>query len=53
MRINEACRLLLAEKRKIIDIAESVGYTDIKFFNELFKKYTGSTPREYRSLGKS
>jgi YesN/AraC family two-component response regulator len=52
VRINEACRLLLSEKRKILDAASSVGYTDIKFFNELFKKYTGSTPREYKRLAK-
>lgn len=52
MRINEARRLLSESNDKIIDIAESVGYSDIKFFNSLFKKYTGKTPREYRKLSR-
>ncbi|MBQ7821329.1 MAG: helix-turn-helix domain-containing protein [Clostridia bacterium] len=50
MRINEARRLLFESNAKIIDIAEHVGYSDIKFFNTLFKKLTGKTPREYRLL---
>lgn len=53
MRINEARRLLSESNKKIIDIAEIVGYSDIKFFNSLFKKYTGKTPREYRKLSRS
>ncbi|MBO7148330.1 MAG: helix-turn-helix domain-containing protein [Clostridia bacterium] len=52
MRINEARRLLYESNMKIIDIAEYVGYSDIKFFNTLFKKFTGKTPREYRALSK-
>jgi AraC-like DNA-binding protein len=52
MRINEARKLLYETNMKIIDIAEYVGYSDIKFFNALFKKFTGKTPREYRMLSK-
>jgi AraC family L-rhamnose operon transcriptional activator RhaR len=33
---------------KVIVIAQKVGYNDIKHFNEVFKKLTGMTPREYK-----
>ncbi|WP_179281043.1 AraC family transcriptional regulator [Paenibacillus sp. XY044] len=48
IRIQEACRLLRSTHRRIHDISAAVGYTDIAFFNGLFKKITGTTPREYR-----
>ncbi|MBN2983116.1 AraC family transcriptional regulator [Cohnella algarum] len=48
VRINEACRLLKTSRRKIADIASAVGYQDTPFFNGLFKKITGVSPREYR-----
>jgi AraC family L-rhamnose operon transcriptional activator RhaR len=50
LRIEEACSLLMEKDRKIIDIAESVGYRDLKFFNRLFKKITGKTPSGYRKF---
>lgn len=52
LRVEEACRLLNDDTLKIIDIAEKVGYRDLKFFNKIFKKITGKTPREYRSAHK-
>ncbi|MBB3126618.1 AraC family L-rhamnose operon transcriptional activator RhaR [Paenibacillus rhizosphaerae] len=48
IRIQEACRLLRSTPRRIHDISAAVGYADIAFFNGLFKKITGMTPREYR-----
>lgn len=48
IRIEEACKLLLDTDKKIIDVAYDVGYKDIKFFNQLFKKIVGKTPGEYR-----
>jgi AraC family L-rhamnose operon transcriptional activator RhaR len=48
VRINEACRLLRTTGRKVSDIASSVGYQDITFFNGLFKKKTGVSPRQFR-----
>ncbi|QHT63262.1 AraC family transcriptional regulator [Paenibacillus lycopersici] len=49
VRIREACRLLRATDRKISDIASAVGYQDIPYFNELFKRKNGVSPREYRN----
>lgn len=48
IRIEEACHLLRTTDKKVIDIAFEVGYMDIKYFNEIFKKKNGKTPREYR-----
>lgn len=50
LRIEEACNLLKETDMKIIDIAEDIGYSDIKFFNKLFRKITGKTPSQYRKL---
>lgn len=48
IRIEEACILLLDTDKKIIDIISEVGYRDIKFFNQIFKRKTGMTPSKYR-----
>lgn len=49
-RIEQSCRLLANTDKKIIDIAECVGYTDLKFFNVIFKRYMNMTPGKYRKL---
>lgn len=48
VRIKESCRLLSNTTNSIPEIALSVGYGDTKFFNQLFKRHLGLTPREYR-----
>lgn len=48
IRIEEACKLLKQTERKVIDIANDIGYKDIKHFNAIFKKITGKTPGGYR-----
>lgn len=50
LRMEEACRLLREKDWKVIEIAENVGYKDLKFFTKMFKKVTGKTPSEYRKL---
>ncbi len=47
-RMEEACRLLANTNRKIADIAQTVGYRDMKFFNRLFLRKLGVPPSEYR-----
>jgi AraC family L-rhamnose operon transcriptional activator RhaR len=49
LRMEKCCSLLLTTSDSISSIAQSVGYQDIKFFNRLFKKTTGMTPRQYRN----
>lgn len=51
-RIEQSCRLLANTDKKIIDIAECVGYADLKFFSKTFKKFMNMPPREYRRIYK-
>ncbi|MFV0344454.1 MAG: AraC family transcriptional regulator [Anaerocolumna sp.] len=48
LRIEEALSLLEKTDYKIIQIAQLVGYKDIKHFNETFKKFTNLTPSGYK-----
>jgi AraC family transcriptional regulator, L-rhamnose operon transcriptional activator RhaR len=48
LRMEEACRLLLQTDMKVVNIAEEVGYKDLKHFNELFKRIVGKNPSSYR-----
>jgi AraC family transcriptional regulator, L-rhamnose operon transcriptional activator RhaR len=50
VRIEKSCELLAGSDMSVADIAESVGYADLKFFNNLFKKMIKMSPREYRKL---
>lgn len=47
-RIEQSCRLLANTDKKIIDIADCVGYGDLKFFTTVFKRFVKMSPREYR-----
>lgn len=48
-RIEKAKLILDESPAKISEVASHVGYTDMKYFSQLFKRYTGFTPSEYRS----
>lgn len=49
VRIHESCRLLLNTTKKISEIAELVGYTNIDHFHAIFKQEMNTTPRQFRS----
>lgn len=44
--------LLRLTDMRINDIAAKAGYNDVSYFISIFKKYTGVTPKEWRSLAK-
>lgn len=46
-RTLAAIEIMEAGTYKIYEIAEMVGYTDVKYFSSVFKKVTGRTPSEY------
>lgn len=51
LRLTEAARLLHEkESATIAEIAYSVGYSNISYFNKLFKEEYGCTPKSFRSL---
>lgn len=49
LRLERAKQLLLNSKLKLADIAERIGYQDIRHFAQLFRKKYGETPSEYRN----
>jgi AraC-like DNA-binding protein len=51
LRLTEAARLL-AEKSgaAVAEIAYSVGYSNVSYFNKLFKEEYGCTPKSFRTL---
>lgn len=48
LRIREAKRLLAQNNDRISDVVGPSGFNDVKYFNRIFKKVTGMTPKEYR-----
>lgn len=48
LRLAEAERLLAEGKTNISEIAYSVGYSNVSYFNKLFKKQFGCAPTQYR-----
>lgn len=49
-RMKAAAWQLLQTSQKVYQIAENVGYKDVKYFIRLFRKEYGSSPEEYRHL---
>lgn len=52
IRLNHAANLIMEGKHSIIEIAEMTGFSDAKYFREVFKKYYHISPTEYKK-GKS
>lgn len=50
LRINKSKELLCTDILSVQDVAEQVGYRDLKYFSRLFKKITGVSPSDYRKL---
>lgn len=48
VRLSKAKTFLERENKRIYQVAEAVGYSDVKYFNRVFKKEFGMTPEEYR-----
>ncbi|MDQ1913697.1 response regulator [Paenibacillus sp. GD4] len=48
-RIRRAMEMLDDSPIKISEVARRVGYEDVKYFSQLFKKISGKTPSEYRT----
>ncbi|MFB9279494.1 helix-turn-helix domain-containing protein [Cohnella cellulosilytica] len=47
-RMQRAMELLASTPTRIAEIAMAVGYEDVKYFGQMFKKFTGSTPSQFR-----
>lgn len=47
-RLDIATKYLLNTNNKVKDISGEVGFSSVNYFNTLFKKHFGMTPKEYR-----
>lgn len=46
-RMQRACEMLLSDKYNITEVCDRLGFNELKYFREVFKKYYGVTPSEY------
>ncbi len=53
VRIQKAKELLLTTDRNIYEIAAAVGYENIRYFSDLFRKIEGRTPSDFRRQKRS
>ena len=51
--IMDAKAQLRETSLSVKEIAYSLGFTNLSFFNKYFRQHTGMTPREYRRTSKS
>ncbi|TXK83807.1 response regulator [Paenibacillus sp. N3.4] len=49
-RIEMAKRLLEMPHYKVVDVGVTIGYQNYPYFTKIFKKMTGCSPTEYRSM---
>lgn len=52
-RMRKARSLLLETSDKVYEIASQVGYEDVPYFSQIFKKYYGMSPLDYKKRMKS
>ncbi|MDQ0059490.1 response regulator [Paenibacillus harenae] len=50
LRIDKAKTLMMNAQLRLYEIAQLVGYQDVKYFSRLFKRAVGVTPAEYRQF---
>ena len=47
LRMDKA-KGLLKKGYKVYEVSEMVGYNNQRYFTDIFKKYTGETPKNYQ-----
>lgn len=48
-RIAHARELLCCTTKMVYEVAYDVGFKDYRYFSQIFKKYTGQTPRQFQN----
>ena len=51
IRVEKSKVLLLSDNMSLVDIADNAGFYDQSYFNKVFKKITGVTPKKFRETG--
>lgn len=52
IRMEQACKLLEDNVLSVGEIAETVGYGDLKFFQKVFRENLGVSPGQFRKMSK-
>lgn len=47
VKLNRALILLISKKYTVTEVAELTGFSDPKYFREVFKKYYGESPKKF------
>lgn len=47
VKMNEACKLLKSKRFTVAEVSDKVGFSDPKYFTDIFKKQFKTTPSEY------
>lgn len=48
MKIQRAKTLLAGENKRVYEVCDYLGYSDVTYFTKLFKKYVNMSPNEYK-----
>lgn len=48
IRVNQSKRLMASGQLSFVDIANMIGFPDQSYFNKIFKRFTGQTPKKYK-----
>lgn len=51
MRVKQAQKRLVESNERISLIAQNLGFSSPSYFNTVFKRYTGTTPKQFREKG--
>lgn len=52
VRVREACKMLRYTGKSVTEISAATAFDDVCYFNRVFKRITGVSPREWRRQGK-
>lgn len=52
LRIRRACEIMLVSSMSISSVSEMVGYNNVQYFCNIFKRIVGTTPTQYRKGNK-
>ncbi len=52
-RVKKAAALLQYTDSKIYEVADLVGYSDARYFSQIFRRVTGLTPKEFKEAASS
>ena len=52
IRLQRAAELLLSNEHNIMEVSDMIGFSETKYFREVFKKHYGMTPSDYIKLMK-